>query len=102
MLHFLSLYPDTLSETHSSSQSLGWVAAVVIFAVAIAVIIACVLWGRWIYLSGHKRYWARVQSEHLIATGGGAATTPPTSPIVYTNQYTDSDGILAKPFEFDT
>ena len=29
----------------------------------------CVIWSRWVYKRGKKRYWQRVQNEHLMAYG---------------------------------
>lgn len=37
--------------------------------------VVCVIWGRWVYRRGKKRYWQRVQNEHLMAYGAMDETT---------------------------
>lgn len=109
VLEFLSLYPDLepSEEEEEEGESLGWIAAVVVFTVVIAITIPCVLWCWWMYRRGRDKYWARVRNEHLVATSGGRSP----SPTVYTNRYIDADGILdhsslspdsfAKEYHFD-
>ena len=73
-----------------SSQS--WTGVGVGVGVALVVILGavmCVLWCRNIYLEGHRKYWARVRREQLLATG--ATEHVPSSPR---DHYTETDAIL--------
>ena len=89
------------SRGSSSSQTLGWIAAVVLIPMFLLVILVFgFAWGQWIFRRGRERYWARVQHEHMLATGGGVTVTPSASPVVFSNQFTDIDGIYDE-FEFE-
>lgn len=60
-------------------QSLGWLAApILVVVLAVLVVLACVVWCRWLYSAGERRYWGRVQNEHLQAAGGATADTSET------------------------
>ena len=94
-LHFLSLYPDM--KTPSSSQSnQQWVDTVVGVCVTMVIVmcaaIVCVLWGRRIYVQGHRRYWARVRREQFLASGAADRPSPSTPP----HEYSETDAILWK------
>ena len=93
VLHFLSLYPDAVLTPNktvtpsASNGALGWVTLPFLVVVITAVSVPCFIWCRWMYLTGERRYWAKVRNEHLIATSGGRS-----SPTVYTNRYVGTDG----------
>ncbi|CAI8011659.1 Trehalase [Geodia barretti] len=95
-LKFLSLYPDMVISPSSSSdgakRNLGWVSVIVFMVVSVAVSIPCLVWCRWLYVTGRDRYWGRVRNEHLIAAQGGISHSRPHSPNpTYTNRYTVAD-----------
>ena len=95
-LKLLSLYPDMVISPSSSSdgeeRNLGWVSVIVLMVVSVAVSIPCLVWCRWLYVTGRDRYWGRVRNEHLIAAQGGISHSRPHSPNpTYTNRYTVAD-----------
>ena len=55
--------------------------------------VVCIVWGRWVYKRGKKRYWQRVQNEHLMAYGTMDDNNEPTYGIgeLYENKYFDSE-----------
>ena len=87
VLHFLALYPDLTPATLPCcyQPSLAWITVLVLLVLTVSVVTPCAIWCRWLYHTGKRKYWARVHSEHLVATSGGRA-----SPTVYTNPYADN------------
>jgi len=53
----------------SDSNSAAWVAPISILIPLMLLSMVCVIWSRWVYKRGKKRYWQRVQNEHLMAYG---------------------------------
>lgn len=91
-LKFLSLYPEISISPSSSSRShqdLGWVSVIVLILLGVAVTIPCLMWCRWLYVTGRDRYWGRVRNEHLIAAQGGISHSQPQSPHHHNNTYTN-------------
>ena len=83
-LHFLSLYPDITLPQNDATPSFGWISVLVLLIIFIVLMVPCVLWCRWMYRTGEKRYWRRVQNEHLLTATGGRG-----SPTTYANRYVD-------------
>ncbi len=61
----------------STPPSLGWVAAPVLVTMAavVAISVGCGIWSYWLYKTGYRRYWGRVQNEHLVAVGSGGPSS---------------------------
>ena len=98
VLHLLSLYADTtMPSSERTERNLGWVSVIVLALVTVAVSIPCIMWCRWLYVTGRDRYWGRVRNEHLIAAQGGISHSRTHSrahsPTTFHNRYTiDSNG----------
>lgn len=58
-LHFLSLFPT--STLDRSPAPVGWIAAVVLIVLLVLGAFPCALLLRWMYITGEKRYKARIQ-----------------------------------------
>lgn len=82
-----------------SRASLGWVAAPVLLVIVLVVLMLCLAWCRWLFVAGERRYWSRVQNEHLQAAGGGGGEGQAISPATSrgresseeTDEHNDSD-----------
>ncbi|XP_065920770.1 trehalase-like isoform X2 [Dysidea avara] len=61
--------PTTAGNHDNDSNSAAWVAPIAILIPLMLLSVVCVIWGRWVYKRGKKRYWQRVQNEHLMAYG---------------------------------
>jgi len=57
------------SSDNRSSDSTTWIIPVAVLVPFIFLSVVCIIWGRWVYKRGKKRYWQRVQNEHLMAYG---------------------------------
>jgi len=82
ILDLLSLYGSSLTAPplnitttlfpgnhDSDSNSAAWVAPIAIVIPLMLLSVVCVIWSRSVYKRGKKRYWQRVQNEHLMAYG---------------------------------
>lgn len=85
--------PNT-TNTDSSSNSnrdgnVAWVVPIAVLVPLIFLCVVCVIWGRWVYKRGKKRYWQRVQNEHLMAYGATEDTGQYSYGIgeLYENKY---------------
>ena len=88
---------DTTTTAGSGSSNnrnghTAWVVPVAVVVPLIFLSVVCIIWGRWVYKRGKKRYWQRVQNEHLMAYG---ATEDSGQPYgigeLYENKYFVSD-----------
>ena len=68
------------TDSPTSKHSLAWIAAPILLVVMVAVILVlCWVGCHWIYKTGSRRYWGRVQNEHLVATA--RETSPSTQEV---------------------
>lgn len=51
------------------SNNTVWVIPIAVIVPLIFLCVVCIIWGRWVYKRGKKRYWQRVHNEHLMAYG---------------------------------
>ena len=55
--------------SNNRDNSSAWVIPIAVLVPLIFLSVVCIIWGRWVYKRGKKRYWQRVQNEHLMAYG---------------------------------
>lgn len=54
---------------NNRNNNTAWVAPIAVIVPLVFLCVVCIVWGRWVYKRGKKRYWQRVQNEHLMAYG---------------------------------
>ena len=83
--------PGSGSDNNRDSN-IAWVIPIAVLVPLVFLCVVCIIWGRWVYKRGKKRYWQRVQNEHLMAYGA-TEDTGQTYGIgeLYENKYFASD-----------
>ena len=78
---------------NNRNSSTAWVVPIAVIVPLVFLCVVCIIWGRWVYKQGKKRYWQRVQNEHLMAYGGATEDSGQTYGIgeLYENKYFASE-----------
>lgn len=84
---------NTSSGNDSRHDNTVWVIPIAVLLPLMLLCVVCIVWGRWVYKRGKKRYWQRVQNEHLMAYGTMDDNNEPTYGIgeLYENKYFASE-----------
>ena len=87
VLDFLNLYPNSEplpgggggDSTSISKTSVVLLSTFLsLFMCALLVLIPCVVWCRWLYINGKRKYWARVRHEQDLHSSGGESHQSPS------------------------